>query len=271
MPYNLRAKQNEMNRIRRVDVLGCPFDAISFSDTESEIRRAILDGRSMQIVPGNIDMVMKARCSSSFAKRLWKADLVIADGKPIVWAASLLGKPIRGRVSGTDLIWRCAALSAQDGWAIALIGGMGNVAARAAQKMRERYPTAKLHAFPTPMPLSENESAALVIRIKASGAKVVLAALGAPRQEEWIASHLAKSGALIGIGVGSAFDIISGDKPRAPQWMQDFGFEWFCRMLQDPWRLGKRYLVEDSPFLYHLTLAVLRRNRQMAKGRYEEA
>ena len=120
----------------------------------------------MQIVSGNFDMVMIARRSSSFAKRLWKADLVIADGKPIVWAASLLGAPIRGRVSGTDLVWSCAALSAQNGWAIALIGGMGDVAARAAQKMRERYPTAELHAIPTPMPLGEKENAVLVTRIK---------------------------------------------------------------------------------------------------------
>jgi N-acetylglucosaminyldiphosphoundecaprenol N-acetyl-beta-D-mannosaminyltransferase len=260
-----------MNSIRRVDVLGCPFDAISFPEAESEMRRAILDGRSMQIVPGNIDMVMKVRCSSSFAKRLWKADLVIADGRPIVWAASLLGEPVRGRVSGTDLVWSCAALSAQNGWAIALIGGMGDVAARAAQKMRERYPTAKFHALPTPMPLSEKESATLVIRIKAFGAKILLVALGAPRQEEWIASHLVESGCLIGIGVGSAFDIISGDRPRAPRWMQEAGFEWFYRMLQEPGRLGKRYLVENSPFLYHLTLAVLRRHRRRERERYEEA
>jgi N-acetylglucosaminyldiphosphoundecaprenol N-acetyl-beta-D-mannosaminyltransferase len=271
MMHCLRAKLNEMNSIHRVDVLGCPFDAISFSKTESEIRRAILDGRSLQIVPGNIDMVMKARRNSSFAKRLWKADLVIADGQPIVWAASLLREPICGRVSGTDLVWSCAALSAQNGWSIALIGGKGEVAARAAQKMRERYPTARLHALPTPMPLCEKENAELVTRIKACRAKIVLVALGAPRQEEWIASHLVESGSLIGIGVGSAFDIISGDRPRAPQWMQDCGFEWFYRMLQEPRRLGRRYLVEDSPFLYHLALAVLRRNRRREKERYGEA
>ena len=145
-----------MNGFKRVNILGCPFDAISFSETEMEIRNAISAGETLQIVPGNIDMVIKTQSSSAFAQRLWKADLVIADGKPIVWSARLLGNPIRGRVSGTDLVWSCAALSAETGWAIALIGGMGDVAARAARVMKKRYPSASLHAIPTPMILTEN-------------------------------------------------------------------------------------------------------------------
>ena len=260
-----------MNGFKRVNILGCPFDAISFSETEMEIRNAISAGETLQIVPGNIDMVIKTQSSSAFAQRLWKADLVIADGKPIVWSARLLGNPIRGRVSGTDLVWSCAALSAETGWAIALIGGMGDVAARAARVMKKRYPSASLHAIPTPMILTENCNVEIIREIKAVGTKIVLAALGAPRQEEWIASHLVESGSLVGIGVGSAFDIISGDKPRAPKWMQDCGLEWFHRMVQEPRRLGKRYLIDDSPFFYHLALAMLGRYRQRREGKYEQA
>ncbi len=108
---------------------------------------------------------------------------------------------------------------------------------------------------------NETINTELIREIKALDAKIVFAALGVPRQENWIAAHLVESGSLVGVAVGSAFDIISGDKPRAPKWMQDFGLEWFHRMLQEPRRLGKRYLLEDSPFLYHLALAALRRNR----------
>lgn len=260
-----------MQGFERINILGCPFDAISFSEAEIEISRAISDGRAMQIVPGNIDMVMKSKYSHPFAQKLWGADLVIADGKPIVWAASLLGKPIRGRVSGTDLVWSCASLSAKTGSVVALIGGMSDVAARAAKKMNERYPSAQIHAVPTPMHLNEDRNAELVRKIRALDAKIVLAALGAPRQENWIASHLVECGSLVGIGVGSAFDIISGDKPRAPRWMQDSGLEWFHRMLQEPRRLGKRYLLEDSPFLYHLALAVVRRSVRKSGAKYDRA
>ena len=250
-----------MKGYRRINILGCPIDTISLSETGAEIRSAISSGRTMRIFPANVDVVMKTKRSVSLAQRLWEADLVVADGKPIVWAASLLGNPVRGRVNGTDLVWRCATLSAETGWAIALIGGMGDVAARAVRKMKERYPTAQLHAVPTPMLSNETINTKLIREIKALDAKIVFAALGVPRQENWIAAHLVETGSLVGIAVGSAFDIISGDKPRAPKWMQDFGLEWFHRMLREPRRLGKRYLVEDSPFLYHLALATLRRNR----------
>jgi N-acetylglucosaminyldiphosphoundecaprenol N-acetyl-beta-D-mannosaminyltransferase len=259
-----------MKQYRRVNILGCPFDRISLEETEIAIGDAISNGNLLQIVPGNIDMVMKTRRNPSFAQRLRNADLVIADGKPIVWAASLLGNPICGRVSGTDIVWRCAALSAKYGWGIALMGGIGDVAKRAALRMQERYPGASLFAIPTPTPLGDKENEAIVAQIRERKSKIVLAALGAPRQEDWIAAHLGESGALVGIGIGSAFDIISGDKPRAPQWMQDSGLEWFYRMLQEPRRLGKRYLVEDSPFLYHLALALLRGSVRRKERKYEQ-
>ena len=255
-----------MKRYERIDILGCPVDAISFSETGAEIRGAVLSGRTLQIFPANVDVVMKTKRDASFAQQLWDADLVVADGKPVVWAASLLGNPVRGRVNGTDLVWSCAAISAETGWAVALIGGKGDVAARAARKMVERHPKAKIHAIPTPMLMDESCNAELVREIKALDAKIVLAALGAPRQEKWIAAHLVESGAPVGIAVGSAFDIISGDKPRAPKWMQNNGLEWLHRMLQEPRRLGKRYLVEDSPFLYYIALAALNLDRERVEG-----
>jgi len=251
-----------MESVKRVNVLGCPFDAISFSDTVAWIKRAVLENKRLQVVPGSIDFVMKAKRDPKFAEELWRADLVIADGVPIVWAASLLGDPICGRVSGTDLVWHCADVSAETGCAVALIGAMPGVALRAAQKMQAHFPGAKLHAIPTPFPLGPQENAELIERIKAVNAKIVLAALGAPRQERWVQTHLASCEANVGIGCGSAFDIICGDQPRAPRWMRDNGLEWLHRLLLDPKRLGRRYLIEDTPFLFHLLGAIARRKFQ---------
>jgi N-acetylglucosaminyldiphosphoundecaprenol N-acetyl-beta-D-mannosaminyltransferase len=245
--------------ITKVDILGCPFHAISFDRTVEAIGRAVTEGKKLQVVPGSVDTVMKSRRDAEFARDLQKADLVVADGVPITWAASLLGTPILGRVSGTELVWHCARLSAEFGCGVALIGALPGVAGRAAAEMSRRYPKARLIAFPTPHPLTPEENEKLLASIRGSNCRIVLAALGAPRQERWIQENLERSGAVVGIGIGSAFDIISGDKPRAPGWLQNAGLEWFHRMILEPKRLGRRYLIEDSPFLMHLAWALARR------------
>ena len=247
-----------MESIKRVNIIGCPFDAVSYDETVTLIKKAVLHGKRLQIVPGSIDFVMKAKRDPIFAKELWNADIVIADGVPIIWAASLLGDPLRGRVSGTDLVWSCAEISDETGCGVALVGGMPGVAIRAAEKMQERYPTSKLYAIPTPFPLGTKENEELVRKIKAANAKIVLVALGAPRQERWVQTYLKISEANVGIGIGGAFDIISGNTPRAPRWLRDNGFEWLHRITQDPKRLGRRYLIEDSPFLFYLAVEILK-------------
>src|SRR5262245_48034196 len=113
--------------MERINILGCPFDAVSFDETVSFIKTAVLEERRLHIVTGNIDFVMKAKRDPNFAEEIWRADLVTADGVPILWAASLLGTALRGRVNGTDLVWKCAELSAETGCAVALIGAAPGV------------------------------------------------------------------------------------------------------------------------------------------------
>ncbi len=257
----------DLPRPPRVDILGCPFDAISSADTVAAIRTAVKAGTRLQVVPGNVDFVMKARRDSLFAAELRRADLVVADGVPIVWAAALLGTPMRGRVSGTDLVWSCAQIARDTGRPIALVGGRPGVSDRAAAALRTRVPGAPLHPIPTPMNLDAAGNTFVVERIRHLGAAIVLVALGAPRQERWVQTYLDASGATVGIGIGSALDIICGDQPRAPRWMRDRGLEWLHRMALDPRRLGRRYLIEDSPFLFHLAAALLRRNDRNGEKR----
>lgn len=258
-----------MQDIKRVSILGCPFDAISFTDTLAIIRRCVWDDRRMHVVTGNVDFVMKSRRDPAFARELWQADLVVADGMPIIWAAHLLGNPLHGRVNGTELVWHCARISAETGGSVAMIGGRFELTSKAAEKMAERHPGSQLHAIPTPFPLTPAGNAKLVEAIKAVDAKIVLVALGAPRQERWIQANLAACHANVGIGIGSAFDIISGEMPRAPRWMQANGLEWFHRLLLEPKRLAWRYLIEDTPFFIHLLKAMLTRIKINPLHQYE--
>ena len=248
-----------MHGVSRIDLLGCPFDAISFADTIAAIRSAVVARSPLQVVPGSVDTVMKARRNPDFRADLERADLVVADGQFVTWAAHWLGTPLRKRVSGTELVWQCAGVAADTGCSVALIGAAPGVADRAAGEMRKRYPGSTIYAVATPFPLDAAANAALVQRIRELDAAIVLAALGAPRQERWVREHLDASGASVGIGIGSAFDIICGDQPRAPAWMQSLSLEWFHRMLLEPRRLGRRYLVEDMPFVALLGREVLRR------------
>lgn len=247
---------------RRVDVLGCPFDAIDMDEAERFIRETIAGGRQAHITVGNVDMVMKVRRDPHLARAFWESQLTIVDGVPITWAAAALGRPVKGRVSGTDLVWRCAAISRDTGCGVALVGGSPGTAVKAAENLTKSYPGAVLDVVPTPFPLTDENSAEVTQPIRANGDRIVLVALGAPRQELWLKQYLAQTGAAVGIGIGSAFDIISGSKPQAPEWMRRSGLEWLHRMRLEPRRLGHRYLVEDMPFFWHLAREWIRLSDQ---------
>lgn len=241
----------------RVDILGCPFDAVTFDEAAARISAAIESEEHLHVCVGNVDMIMKTRQLSDFREIFKDSGLVICDGVPVTWAAAGLGTPLRGRVSGTDMVWECAAISERIGATIAMIGASFDATKRAAEAMAGRYPGALLRPLPTPYPLTDEDNEKLLEEIRNTDAAMVLVALGAPKQERWIRDHLARSGASVGIGIGSAFDIISGDLPRAPRWMRDNGLEWLYRTFQDPWRLGRRYLMDDFPFIWHACIAIV--------------
>lgn len=246
-------------QIARVDVLGCPFDAVDFAEAAAIIRAAALDGGQLHVVTANVDFVMKAKRDPAFARELADADLVVADGVPVLWAAKLLGRPLKGRVNGTDMVERCVQMSARDGFRIALVGAAPGVAEKAAAAMSALHPGARVTAVPTPAWVDNGDGGELASAVRETGSAIVLVALGAPRQERWLRTHLQASGCAVGIGVGSALDIIAGDRPRAPRVLREHGFEWLHRLTLEPGRLGRRYLLEDSPFVFHVAAAVTRR------------
>lgn len=233
---------------RRVDILGCPFDAITMAEVEQCIEDAIRRREQLHITVGNVDMVMKARKDPCLARAFWESQLTIVDGVPITWAAAFLRRSVNGRVCGTDIVWRCAAISQKMKHGVALLGGGQGVAERAARNLRKAFPNSILHVIPTPYPLRREDNKRIIRIIRANDDRIVLVALGAPRQEFWLNEHLSASGANVGIGIGAAFDIISGSKPQAPEWMRRNGLEWLHRMRLEPRRLSRRYLVEDMPF-----------------------
>lgn len=184
----------------------------------------------------------------AFVATLACADLRLADGFGIRIAARRQGVRVPAILNGSDFNAAVLRRAAARGWPVFLLGGQGPVAERAAQRLSERIAGLRVvgtqHGF-----FTDGESDAVVDRVRASGASVLMVALGQPRQEQWLARHLERTGARVGLGVGGFLDFSAGAVRRAPAWMNRAGLEWTYRLAQEPRRLAHRYLIGNPVFL----------------------
>ncbi|HTJ28214.1 MAG TPA: WecB/TagA/CpsF family glycosyltransferase [Candidatus Limnocylindria bacterium] len=238
-------------------VLGARVDAVGRDEAVEQI--AALANRSAgsrQAAPAlvvtlGVEMVMAARRNAAFRRVINGAALVTCDTIGLLLASRLRGGPLRERVTGVELVGALAARSARRGDVrLYLLGGGGDTAVRAAEALRRGYPGV-LIAGARDGYFREAESAAVTDAIRASGANVLLAGLGSPKQELWLAAHLAASGCGVGIGVGGSFDVYAGNVERAPVLVQRTGLEWLYRLVKEP-RRWRRQLA-----LPHFALAAL--------------
>lgn len=238
----------------RVNMLGTWVDNIDDDAMPARLDALIRSGGTHQLVAANVDFLRLGLEHAWFRDQVNAADLVVPDGMPLVWASRLRGEPFPCRLSGIDVIMSCAALAAEHGYGMFLLGAGPHVAARAAEVLRIRFPGLRIvgsHA-PPPLPLSPQEDAATVELVRRARPDILLVAFGAPDQERWIATHRQQLGIPLCIGVGGAFDMLAGRVGRAPLWMQRSGLEWAYRMVREPRRLWKRYLIHDLPIFFRL-------------------
>lgn len=215
--------------------LGVRVDNLTMNEVLQKIQDFLRDGRQHYIVTINPEFIIKAQKDREFREILNNADLAIADGIGIVWASRLAGEPLKERVAGTDLIEKLKikneklALSGVEGLKIFLLGGRNGVA----KKIASEWPAVVGFS-------DETGSTELFARIRQYQPDILLVALGAPKQEKWIYENLKKIPSVkVAIGVGGAFDMISGKIRRAPSFMQKMGLEWFWRLILQPWRIGR--------------------------------
>jgi len=241
----------------RVELLGTPVDRIPLSEIDDWIINRIASGKPHQIVTANLDFIAIARRRPSFAEVIKNADLVVCDGKPLQWAAQMQGYPIPSRVTGMDLVLHTAKLSAEGrGYRIFLLGAAPGVAERAKAQLEDFFPGLEIAGCYTPphREFTAEDDAEMIARIRAAGTDALFVALGAPKQDEWIHEHLEELGVPLCAGIGGVFNFLAGVTKRAPDWMQRTGLEWAFRLLQEPQRLWKRYLVNDMPILLELLM-----------------
>jgi len=232
-----------------VVILGVPIDDLSTDQTLQRIDQLVSDGRraqrTHQVATANVDFIVNALIDPEVRLILQEASLTTADGMPLVWAARLLGVNLAGRVAGADLVPLLVAQAAQKGQSVFFLGGAVGVAARAADILKQRHPELIVAGVLSPPFSSVLEmDPSIVDAVKAAHADILLVAFGNPKQEKWISMHKHELGVPVAMGVGGSLDFIAGSTTRAPGWMQHTGLEWLHRMLHNPRRLVRRYVVD---------------------------
>jgi len=216
-------------------ILGIPIHPMTYTFLRAIIDNWIEMRIPRQLCTVNPEFLMTAQHDSIFYQILKRADLCMPDGVGLLWAARRLGQPLPERVTGSDGMPRIAEWAAACGWKLFLLGAAPGIAAQAATILQARYPGLQIAGTYAGNPGADQEDD-IVARVNRSGADILFVAYGAPAQDKWIARNLHRLDTIINMGVGGAFDFISGTAPRAPLWMQRAGLEWLYRLIRQPWR-----------------------------------
>lgn len=247
--------QNESPPIRRV--IGCPVTALPFDDQISLMLTWAKQHLSRSVCVANVHMLVEAYRNSGFATVLRQSDLVTPDGMPLVWMLRCLGVSNQDRIAGMDILVELCARAPEQDVSIFFLGCHDDILNRMKQRLSREFPNLKIAGIePLPFrPLTAEEDEALVQRVNASGAGLVLVALGCPKQETWIAQHRDRIQAVM-VGLGGAFPVFAGVHKRAPRMMRSVGLEWLYRLVQEPRRLWGRYF-DTIPIFVWLALKQL--------------
>jgi N-acetylglucosaminyldiphosphoundecaprenol N-acetyl-beta-D-mannosaminyltransferase len=227
----------------RITILDIPIDTVTQADTLEWIATAIAAKTPRHIVTVNPEFIVESTKNGQFKWALQAADLSLADGSGILWAASRQGISLPEKVTGSDLTSALAVKAAECGWKIFMLGGAPNVAEEAARRLESANPGLKIvgaeagMTYRPHMPKTDGELIALLERINEAEPDILLVAFGAPKQELFISRFKEELSVPVMIGVGGTFDFLAGTARRAPKWMQNLGLEWLWRLVTNP----KRY------------------------------
>ena len=245
----------------QVVLAGVRVHAISETECVEYVQQSLEASRGGWIATANLDHLRRLQQPGEFRRVYESAMLVVADGMPLIWAARLQGTPLPGRVAGSDLINSLAAAAGKRGGSVFLLGGDPGTAEAAAERLVNNHPGLRIAGTCCPPHGFDKDPAQLAeLRelVAQSQADIVFVALGSPKQELLIDQIHRVLPTAWWIGVGISFSFVSGDVRRAPVWIQRLGMEWMHRLLQEPRRLGARYLWHGPPFFVRLIAGALR-------------
>ncbi len=226
-------------------VYGVPFHNVTFDEAIDWIVERVHSGRPANIATANLDFVTQAWSDPELQRILIEADLVLADGFPIVKLSPFFGPRLKGRVTGSDLTPMLAERAAQEGFRLYGLGSAEGVAEEALRMLKERHPDLKIAGTYAPpyATLLDMDHRNILKRLEAASPDILFVALGSPKQEKFIQMHVRGWNVPVAMGIGASLDFITGEQRRAPAWMRRIHLEWFWRICGNPRRLFRRYLA----------------------------
>ncbi len=261
--YNIKVIDNR----RVIDFLGIRLNNMTGEEIVDYVDMCITRGTPCQIVGVNVDQALRV-IEDPYSHEIFdNAELVFTDGKPIIWMAKRLKRPVVEKVSGPDLMRMLCKRAAEKHHKIFLLGCADGVAARAAENLQRDYHGLQCVGTYSPPFGFENdpdEMSKIIFMLKNSGADELFVGMGSPKQDIFIYENMQKYQIPVSYSMGAAIDFIGGNVKRAPKWMCDHGLEWFHRMMHNPRRLARRYLLED-PRLLKYFYAFLKQERKAGR------
>ncbi|HLG94207.1 MAG TPA: WecB/TagA/CpsF family glycosyltransferase [candidate division Zixibacteria bacterium] len=243
----------DKNGQKRVSLLGVEIDPLPLDRFLQRLEEKMHRGKGAYVVTPNVDHIVRLKTDGEFREIYRQASFVVPDGMPLVWASRWLGKPLPERITGADLLPRLSSRAAENGRSIFLLGATPPVCRQVMDRLRRENPAIKIAGHYSPpfgFEKCRDELDKIVRALKQAKPDVVFAALGTPKQEKLIFYLRNRVPVKLFLGVGAALDFYSGQKKRAPTWLQKAGLEWVFRLVNEPARLWKRYLVDDPRFFW---------------------
>lgn len=234
--------------MQKQKLLNTYVNNLSMSETIDAVEELIKSEKKSYVVAINVDVVIKIENDPYLKKIVDNADMVLVDGKPLVWISNFHGKPLKAKISGSDLVPLLCEEASKKQYSIFIIGGKEGVAEQAKQNLEKRLPGIRIVGAYAPTYGFEKNNAELnKINTLISEAKpdLLIACFGCPKQEKWIFENISKYDAKVSICAGATVDFLAGNIKRAPRWMSEHGLEWLYRFLQEPKRMFKRYFIDD--------------------------
>lgn len=228
----------------RIKFLNTYIDSLTMQEAIYETEKLIKKPGCSYIVTPNLDHIVMLETDKDFAEIYSNADLILADGKPLIWISELLQNPIKEKISGSDFFPCMCNMCAGKGYSIFILGAAKGVADKAAENLCNKFKGLQIvGTYSPPFGFEKDEEEITKIKdyIKGTSPDVLAISLGSPKGEKFLYSHLTEYGVSLGISIGATIDFEAGNVKRAPKWMSDCGLEWLFRITQDPKRLIKRY------------------------------
>jgi N-acetylglucosaminyldiphosphoundecaprenol N-acetyl-beta-D-mannosaminyltransferase len=243
----------------RAHILGCVFDRLSMAETIARIEEIIAARRPSQHLAISATNVVAVHDDPRLRRIMHECAIVSADGQGIVWASRLLGDPLPERVNAADLMEALFPVAEARGYRVYVLGARQEVLERAISNLRRQFPKLEIAGYRNGYFGSEDD-AEVVEHVRGAGADLLFAAMSSPKKEYWLSENKHELGVPFVMGVGGAIDAVAGLTRRAPVWVRKIGMEWFFRMIQEPRRLARRFVVGNAKFL-RILLGELARSR----------